>query len=110
MIIDTINYREAQFRLQVLDGTNYPFWKTLIRFYLKSIREKIWRQVVIRSEPPKKNGELKSETDWILEEEIRSETNSCAMNAIGGVVNEQVHTLIAQCDIAKDAWDILATT
>ncbi|CAM8944176.1 unnamed protein product [Rhodiola kirilowii] len=51
----------------------------------------------------------KPETLWSEEENKASMGNSKAMNAIFSAVDENVMKLIINCEVAKDAWDILQT-
>ncbi|CAM8934657.1 unnamed protein product [Rhodiola kirilowii] len=52
---------------------------------------------------------LKPEALWIEDEDKASMGNSKAMNAIFSAVNENVMKLIINCEVAKEAWDILQT-
>ncbi|CAM8880395.1 unnamed protein product [Rhodiola kirilowii] len=51
----------------------------------------------------------KPEALWIEEEDKASMGNSKAMNAIFSAVDENVMKLIINCEVAKEAWDILQT-
>ncbi|CAM8917256.1 unnamed protein product [Rhodiola kirilowii] len=52
---------------------------------------------------------LKPETLWSEEENKASMGNAKAMNAIFSAVDENVMKLIINCEVAKEAWDILQT-
>ncbi|CAM8998042.1 unnamed protein product [Rhodiola kirilowii] len=51
----------------------------------------------------------KPEALWTEEEDKASMENSKAMNAIFSAVDENVMKLIINCEVAKEAWDILQT-
>ncbi|CAM8925770.1 unnamed protein product [Rhodiola kirilowii] len=51
----------------------------------------------------------KPEALWTEEEDKASMGNSKAMNAIFSAVDENVMKLIINCEVAKEAWDILQT-
>ncbi|CAM8999003.1 unnamed protein product [Rhodiola kirilowii] len=99
-------------RPPLLEGSNYATWKPMMRSFLKSLDEKAWMTVQRGWTEPMMNkltGEpvLKPETLWSEEENKASMGNSKAMNAIFSAVDENVMKLIINCEVAKDAWDIL---
>ncbi|CAM8938235.1 unnamed protein product [Rhodiola kirilowii] len=51
----------------------------------------------------------KPEALWTEEEDKASMGNSKAMNAIFSAVDENIMKLIINCEVAKEAWDILET-
>ncbi|CAM8990835.1 unnamed protein product [Rhodiola kirilowii] len=51
----------------------------------------------------------KPEALWTEADEKASMGNSKAMNAIFSGVDENVQKLIINCEVAKEAWDILQT-
>jgi hypothetical protein len=84
------------------DGTNYGYWKARIRFFLKSIDD---RKIV--------------ETDWIKPEETNEITViqtsarlsiDKALHALCQALSPSEFARISNCEIAKDAWQILETT
>jgi hypothetical protein len=84
------------------DGTNYGYWKAHMRFFLKSID--VWKIV---------------ETGWIKLEETDEITitqtsarlsNDKALHALCQTLSPSEFARISNCEIAKDAWQILETT
>ncbi|CAM8880922.1 unnamed protein product [Rhodiola kirilowii] len=101
-------------RPPLLEGSNYATWKPMMRSFLKSLDEKAWMTVQRGWTEPMMNnltGEpvLKPETLWSEEENKASMGNAKAMNAIFSAVDENVMKLIINCEVAKEAWDILQT-
>ncbi|CAM8950611.1 unnamed protein product [Rhodiola kirilowii] len=101
-------------RPPLLEGSNYATWKPVMRSFLKSLDEKAWKAVLKGWTEPLMNnltGEPvpKPEGLWTEEEDKASMGNSKAMNAIFSAVNENVMKLIINCEVAKEAWDILQT-
>ncbi|CAM8997835.1 unnamed protein product [Rhodiola kirilowii] len=99
-------------RPPLLEGSNYATWKPMMRSFLKSLDEKAWMTVQRGWTEPMMNnltGEpvLKPETLWSEEENKASIGNAKAMNAIFSAVDENVMKLIINCEVAKEAWDIL---
>ncbi|CAM8917976.1 unnamed protein product [Rhodiola kirilowii] len=98
----------------LLEGSNYACWKPKMKSFLKSLDEKAWKAILIGwTHPTMANlvGEVvpKLEALWTEDEEKASIGNSKAMNAIFSGVDENVLKLIINCEIAKEAWDILQT-
>jgi len=84
------------------DGTNYGYWKARMCFFLKSID--VWKTV---------------ETGWIELEEIDEITvtqtsarlsNDKALHALCQALSPSEFARISNCEVAKDAWQILETT
>ncbi|CAM8905770.1 unnamed protein product [Rhodiola kirilowii] len=101
-------------RPPLLEGSNYATWKPMMRSFLKSLDEKAWMTVQRGWTEPMMNnltGEpvLKPKTLWSEEENKASMGNAKAMNAIFSAVDENVMKLIINCEVAKEAWDILQT-
>ncbi|CAM8920240.1 unnamed protein product [Rhodiola kirilowii] len=111
-----MNLKEGQSitRPSLLEGLNYATWKPVMRSFLKSLDEKVWKAVLKGWTEPMMNnltGESipKPEALWTEEEDKASMRNSKAMNAIFFAVDENVMKLIINCEVAKEAWDILQT-
>ncbi|CAM8937130.1 unnamed protein product [Rhodiola kirilowii] len=99
----------------LLEGRNYGYWKSKMKAFLKSLDKKAWRAVLVGwTHPMMANTEgamvIKPEALWIDADEKASVGNTKAMNAIFSRVDENVFKLIANCEIAKETWDILWTT
>jgi hypothetical protein len=84
------------------DGTNYGYWKARMSFFLKSID--VWKII---------------ETSWIKPEETDEITitqtsarlsNDKALHALCQALSPTEFARISNCEIAKDAWQILETT
>ncbi|CAM8887350.1 unnamed protein product [Rhodiola kirilowii] len=110
----TLKEGQSITRPPLLEGSNYATWKPVMRSFLKSLDEKAWRAVMRGWTEPMMNnltGEPipKPEALWTEEEDKASMGNSKAMNAIFSAVDENVMKLIINCDVAKEAWDILQT-
>ncbi|CAM8931948.1 unnamed protein product [Rhodiola kirilowii] len=110
----TLKEGQSITRPPLLEGSNYAMWKPVMRSFLKSLDEKAWRAVIRGWTEPMMNnltGEpvLKLEALWTEDEDKASMGNSKAMNAIFSAVNENVMKLIINCEVAKEAWDILQT-
>jgi hypothetical protein len=81
------------------DGTNYGYWKYRMPFFLKSID--VWKIV---------------KTGWIKPKEIDKITiiqtsarlsNDKALHALCQALSPSEFARISNCEIAKDAWQIL---
>ncbi|CAM8911388.1 unnamed protein product [Rhodiola kirilowii] len=99
-------------RPPLLEGPNYAYWKSKIKAFLKSLDERAWRAVMIGwTEPMMANPEgavmPKPEALWSEADDVAAVGNSNALNAIFYGVDENVFKLIAECEVAKEAWDIL---
>ena len=103
-------------RPPILDGSNYDYWKPRMVAFLKSLDNKAWKAVLTSWEHPvfTKNGEVtadkKAEEQWTKEEDDLALGNSKALNAIFNGVDKNIFRLVNNCEVAKDAWDILKTT
>ncbi|CAM8934302.1 unnamed protein product [Rhodiola kirilowii] len=110
----TLKEGQSITRPPLLEGSNYATWKPVMRSFLKSLDERAWK-VVLRgwTEPTMNNltGEPvpKPEALCTEDEDKASMGNSKAMNAIFSTVNENVMKLIINCEVTKEAWDILQT-
>ncbi|CAM8910641.1 unnamed protein product [Rhodiola kirilowii] len=99
-------------RPPLLEGPNYLYWKFKMKVFLKSLDEKAWRAVLVGwTEPTMANPEgvtvPKREALWTDADEKAAAGNSKALNAIFSGVDENVFKLITECEVAKEAWDIL---
>ncbi|CAM8886612.1 unnamed protein product [Rhodiola kirilowii] len=102
-------------RPPLLEGSNYGYWKSKMKAFLKSLDEKSWIVVLVGwTHPLMANAEgimvLKPEALRTDADEKTSVGNAKVMNAIFSGVDENVFKLIASCEITKEAWDILRTT
>ncbi|MEQ5248902.1 hypothetical protein, partial [Escherichia coli] len=74
----------------------------------------IWRVVLTGWEHPKKAGAtendpkvLKPEVEWDAAERTLAGYNHKALDTIYSLMHESQFTLVAGCESAKEAWDIL---
>ncbi|CAM8902304.1 unnamed protein product [Rhodiola kirilowii] len=110
----TLKEGQSITRPPLLEGSNYATWKPVMRSFLKSLDERAWKAMLRGwTEPTMNNltGEPvpKPEALWTEDEDKAFMGNSKAMNAIFSAVNENVMKLIINCEVAKEAWDILQT-
>ncbi|CAM8876573.1 unnamed protein product [Rhodiola kirilowii] len=85
-----------------------------MRSFLKSLDENALKAILKAWTEPMMNnltGEPvpKPEALWTEEEDKAAIGNSKAMNAIFSAIDENVMKLIINCEVAKEAWDILQT-
>ncbi|CAM8996361.1 unnamed protein product [Rhodiola kirilowii] len=110
----SLKERQSTNRPPLLRGPNYGYWKSKMNAFLKFLDEKAWKVVLVGwTQPMMANTEglivSKPEALWTDADEKYAAGNSKAMNAIFCGVDENVFKLIANCEIAKEAWDILRT-
>ncbi|XP_073137774.1 uncharacterized protein [Henckelia pumila] len=96
----------------VLDDTNYALWKTRMRYTIKAMDVRAWKSILTGWTPPKTLDEdekyiLKPEETWTAEETQSSSYNAKALNEIFSSVDMRMFGIIADCTVAKDAWDVL---
>ncbi|CAM8895564.1 unnamed protein product [Rhodiola kirilowii] len=105
----TLKEGQSITRPPLLEGSNYATWKPVMRSFLKSLDEKALKAVLTKPMMNNLTGEpiAKPEALWTEEEDKASMGNSKAMNAIFSAVDENVMKLIINCEVAKEAWDIL---
>ncbi|CAM8993726.1 unnamed protein product [Rhodiola kirilowii] len=108
----TLKEGQSITRPPLLEGSNYATWKPVMRSFLKSLDERAWKAVLKGWTEPMMNnltGEPvpKPKALWTEEEDKASMGNSKAMNAVFSAVDENVMKLIINCEVAKEAWDIL---
>ncbi|XP_062103502.1 uncharacterized protein LOC133814575 [Humulus lupulus] len=100
-------------RPPMLEGANYPYWKTKMKAYLKSVDERVWMAVSEGWTPPTEivgNVDItKAASKWTTDEIEKANFNSKALNAIFNVVSTNHMKVVANCEIAKEAWDKLKT-
>jgi hypothetical protein len=84
------------------DGTNYDYWKTRMRFFLKSID--CWKIVETGwTQPDDTNIELVTENNaWLA--------NDKALHALCQALSLSKFIKISNCGTAQEAWQILETT
>ncbi|XP_012841207.1 PREDICTED: uncharacterized protein LOC105961524 [Erythranthe guttata] len=102
-------------RPPLLDGSNYSYWKSKMKMFIKSVDERAWRAIVTGWTPPMAKGTdgmqtVKPEEAWTNEEILLANYNSRAINSIFSGVGDNQFKLIASCESAKRAWEILQVT
>ncbi|CAM8892577.1 unnamed protein product [Rhodiola kirilowii] len=99
-------------RPPLIEGSNYATWKPMMKSFLKSLYEKAWKAVLrgwiepmmdnLTKEPVPKPKAL-----WTEADDKASMGNSKAMSVIFYGVDENVMKMIINCEVAKEACDIL---
>ncbi|CAM8986558.1 unnamed protein product [Rhodiola kirilowii] len=108
----TLKEGQSTTRPPLLEGSNYASWKPKMKSFLKSLDKRAWKAVLTGlTKPTMENltGEAvpKPEALWTEADDKASMGNSKAINAIFSGVDENVMKLIINCEVAKEAWDIL---
>jgi hypothetical protein len=85
------------------NGSNYGYWKSRMRFFLKSID--VWFAIESRFNTPDK-----PTAEWTNVEKHSRVANDKAMNALYLAISQTGHSRISNCDSAKDEREILETT
>jgi hypothetical protein len=83
------------------DGTNYGYWKACLPFFLKSID--VWKIVEIGWIKPEEKDEI-----TITQTRARL-SNDKALHALCQALSPSEFARISNCEVAKDAWQILET-
>ncbi|XP_012832499.1 PREDICTED: uncharacterized protein LOC105953386 [Erythranthe guttata] len=101
-------------RPPLLTGTNYSYWKTKMKMFIKSMDEDAWRTVLTGWKRPVAIDEKgieteKHEKDWSKAEQIAANMNSKALNAIFNGIDINQFKIISACECAKEAWEKLQT-
>ncbi|XP_062100592.1 uncharacterized protein LOC133806517 [Humulus lupulus] len=98
-------------RPPMLEGVNYPYWKTKMRAFLRAVDERVWMAVEDGWKCPTvvedKVVKPKQMSLWTTEEMKRANFNSKAMHALFNAVSTNQLKVIANCEIAKEAWEKL---
>ncbi|KAG9444921.1 hypothetical protein H6P81_016261 [Aristolochia fimbriata] len=99
----------------VLDGKNFPCWKTRMRAFIKALDEKAWKSILTNWTPSTITNaagvtSIKPEVDWTAAEDKISNQNANSLNAIFYGVDQEQFKLICTCESAKDVWEIMSTT
>jgi hypothetical protein len=84
------------------DGYNYSYWKSRMRFFLKSID--IWHIV--------ESGWTTSDTtiaEWTVLQKQTCVANDKPMNVICSILSLSEFLRISNCKTAQEAWEILET-
>ena len=79
------------------DGSNYPYWKTKMTTYIKSINRKVWKVLKIKIEFA--NAEAPTAT-----EEVLLQNNGIALSAIHDALDEKTFEQIKNIEMAHEAW------
>ena len=96
------------------DGSNYAYWKALMRAYLRAIDERVWLSVENGYFAPTITvGEAttsKPIATWDKGDfEIKGWNNKALSTIFNGVTPDEFRR-ISTCETAKEAWDILEVT
>ena len=103
MSMDWLREGSSTVRPPLLDGTNYPYWKTKMRAFLKSIDERVWLAIINGWTPPTViTDELtiaKPISAWDRVDYDNCGWNNKAMNAIYNGVTAEEFRRISNCEI-----------
>ena len=107
--------KDQTFIAPILDGSNYSYWKAIMRILLKSKDECVWLAVVNGWKVPTTstmvenvtNIDIKPSESWITGELESVTWNSKRLNLIQSHVTKEKFKKIATCDTSKEAWKIL---
>ncbi|XP_060967078.1 uncharacterized protein LOC133035302 [Cannabis sativa] len=98
-------------RPPMLEGDNYPYWKTKMRAFLRAVDEKVWMSIEEGwSKPTLMENEIvipKPMSRWTTNEIERANFNSKALHALFNAASTNQLNVIANCEIAKEAWEKL---
>ncbi|XP_060960703.1 uncharacterized protein LOC133031259 [Cannabis sativa] len=98
-------------RRPMLEGANYPYWKTKMRAFLRVVNERVWMAKEDGWTCPTvmDNGVTKPKpmSLWTLDEMERANFNSKAMHALFNAVSTNQLKIIANYEMAKEAWEKL---
>jgi len=97
-------------RLPVLDGSNYAYWMTRMRTYLKSIDVGVWEACEKHYVHPYTTDSAgdKIPNKELTPEEAKAATfNEKALNSIFAWIDMHKFRLVQNASSAKEAWDIL---
>ena len=103
---------DKSFKVPILDGSNYTFWKARMQIYLKSKYVIIWQMLVKGYTAPTitdTEGKIvpKPEKTWNDNDLNNYKWNNQGLNAIQCNVTEEEFRKISSCTTSKQAWDIL---
>ena len=79
------------------DGSNYPYWKTKMTTYIKSINRKVWKVVETKIE-------IEDEEAPTAAEEMLLQNNDIALSAIYDALDERTFEQINNIKMAHEAW------
>ncbi|KAG5565754.1 hypothetical protein RHGRI_001616 [Rhododendron griersonianum] len=100
-------------RTPILDSENFDYWKSRIKAIVRSVDEEIWNSCIGGYSHPTKKGEEKQvpklTAELSREGKAALQANNRALDILFSAVDVNEHRKIANCEIAKEAWDILVT-
>jgi hypothetical protein len=85
------------------DGSNYGYWKSCMRFFLKSID--VWH--IVEFGWTTSNIAI---AEWSVLQKQTHVVNDKAMNAICLALSPTKFLRISHCETAQEVWEILETT
>ena len=85
------------------DGSNYGYWKSRMRFFLKSID--VWSVIESGFQAPDK-----PIAEWSIAKNKSRVANDKVINALYLANSQTEHSRISNCDSVKNAWEILEIT
>ncbi|VFQ77872.1 unnamed protein product [Cuscuta campestris] len=109
-----VNEGQSTTRPPLFDGTNYSYWKEMIRMFIQSNDYKLW--LIVKNGcgvPMKKVGEVNvptTEEESNNEDCKKMELNAKAINMIYCGVNTDDYRKISRCETEKQMWEKLEVT
>ena len=79
------------------DGSNYPYWKTKMTTYIKSINKKVWKVVETKIE-------IEDPENPTAAEEVLLQNNDIALSAIHDAIDERTFEQVKNIEMAHEAW------
>jgi hypothetical protein len=88
-----------------LEGSNYPYWKTKMRAFLKAVDERVWMAVAEGWSPPivtdEEGDKIKKSSEWTTDEMERANFNSKALHALFNAVSTNQLKVISNCEVCQ---------
>ena len=93
----------------LLDGTNYPYWKTRMKTFIRALDVRDWRSILTRWTPPTTTDSegkkvIKPEVDWSVDDDRLANYNNNALHTICNGCDVDHIKLISSCETTKEAW------
>ena len=79
------------------DGSNYPYWKSKMTTYIKSINRRVWKVVETKIE-------IEDPENPTAAEEVLLQNNDIALSVIHDAINERIFEQIKNIEMDHEAW------
>ena len=99
----------------LLDGTNYPYWKTRIKSFIRALDIRALRSILIGWKPfiltdSEGMKVIKPEVDWSNDDDCLANYNNMALHVTFNGFDTEHIKLISSCETTKEAWEIFQIT